>query len=327
MSQLHSWPADIDAAYARISPHVRRTPIESSPWLDAVTGAEVFFKLENHQVTGSFKARGAVNRILGATGQEAQQGFVAASTGNHGAAVAYAARLRSSPVTVFVPGTADAGKVQRLRDDGVAVRTAGQDSIESEAAAREFATATETTYVSPYNDPAVIAGQGTIGLELSEQIPDLDAVFIALGGGGLTAGIASYVKARRPEIEIVACSPSNSAVMAHSIEAGRIVELPCRPTLSDGTAGGVEADSITFELCQRLVDRYELVDEPAIAAALYGFVARHHSLIEGSAAVPIAALLALGRAFVDRRVVVVLCGANIAPQTLREVLGEAALTD
>jgi threonine dehydratase len=319
---------EIENAYARISPHLRRTPVEPSPWLAALTGAEVHCKFENYQVTGSFKARGALNRVLGVTDGEAEAGFVAASTGNHGAAVAYAARLRDAPVTVFVPSTADPEKVSRLRDEGVAVRTAGVDSIEAEAAAREFASSFGSIYVSPYNDPAVVVGQGTVGLELAEQLPDLDAVFVALGGGGLVAGIASYLKARRPNIEVIACSPRNSAVMAHSIEAGRILDLPSEPTLSDGTAGGVEAGSITFELCQQLVDRYELVDERAIGQALYEFTARHHSLIEGAAAVPIAALLALGRAYAGRQVAVVLCGANIATGTLLEVLqGETAFPD
>jgi threonine dehydratase len=317
--------AAVESARERIAPHVRRTPVELSAWLGAATGAEVHCKLENHQLTGSFKLRGAVNRVLGATDAERRRGFVAASTGNHGVAVAHAAGLCGAAVTVFVPAGVAPGKLERLRGLGVPVEVAGEDCVEAEAAARGFAARCGATYVSPYNDPEVVAGQGTVGLELGEQVEGLDAVFIALGGGGLVAGCAAALKARRPDLEIVACSPARSAVMIESLRADRLLDLPSQPTLSDGTAGGVEAGSITFDLCRRLVDDCATVDEAAIAAALRGFVARHHSLIEGAAAVPLAALLERGGRDAGRRVAVVLCGANIDADRLRRVLDDEPL--
>jgi threonine dehydratase len=304
---------------------VRRTPVERSAWLSAATGAEVWVKLECHQITGSFKARGAVNRVLAATPEARDRGFVAASTGNHGAALAYAAALVSAPATVFVPASADPDKVKRLRASAVRVEVAGDDCVEAESAARAFAEHEGATYVSPYNDPLVVAGQGTVGLELREQVPELDAVFVALGGGGLLGGCAAYLKAQRPETEVVACSPRNSAVMMRSLAAGRILDLPSLPTLSDGTAGGVEAGAITFELCREAIDRCAEVDEAAIAEVLRDFIGHHHVLIEGAAAVPIAALLALGSEFAGRKVAIVLCGANIAAGTLGEILRNEAL--
>jgi threonine dehydratase len=323
MESIDRLTGAVERARARIAPHVRRTPVEPSAWLSALTGADVHCKLENHQLTGSFKLRGAVNRVLGASEATRRRGFVAASTGNHGAAVAHAAKLCGSTVTVFVPRSADSRKVERLRRGGVPVETAGEDCLEAEAAARAFAERTGSTYVSPYNDPEVVAGQGTLGAELAEQVEDLDAVLVALGGGGLAAGSAAALKAARPGVEIVACSPARSAVMIESIRAGRILDLPSTATLSDGTAGGVEAGSVTFDWCRRLVDDYVTVDEVDIAAALRDFVGHHHSLIEGAAAVPVAALLAGGRRWAGRRVAVVLCGANIALHTLRRVLDDA----
>lgn len=312
--------ASINQAASRIGDHIRRTPVEYSPWLSAVSGAEVHLKLENHQLTGSFKLRGALNRLLAGDEETRRRGFVAASTGNHGLAMAHAAELVGAPLTVFVPTTADADKVALLEQRGIQVRPVGDDCTQAETAARAFAQRHNQTYVSPYNDPQVIAGQGTLGLELGQQVPELDAVFVALGGGGLLAGVATYLRTARPEIQIIGCSPVNSAVMAHSLAAGRLLDLPSEPTLSDGTAGGVEAGSITFELCQQLVDRCALVPESAIANALREFTSRHHSLIEGAAAVAIAGLLAEDRRLGGRRVAVVLCGANIAPSLLSRIL-------
>jgi len=310
----------IDQADARIGEYIRRTPVEHSPWLSEATGGEVYLKLENHQLTGSFKLRGALNRVLSSDEATRGRGFVAASTGNHGLAMTHAAGLIGAELTVFVPTTAEAAKVELLRKAGVEVHAVGEDCTEAEAAARAFSDEQERTYVSPYNDPVVIAGQGTLGAELARQLPDLDAVFIALGGGGLMAGAAAYLKTAQPLIEIVGCSPVNSAVMARSLEAGQLLDLPSQPTLSDGTAGGVEAGSITFELCQELVDRCVLVQESAIADALKAFTGRHHSLIEGAAAMVVAGLWTEGSRYADKRVALVLCGANISPSTLSGIL-------
>jgi threonine dehydratase len=320
---VHPLYAAIEEAAGRIGEHIRRTPVEASPWLGAATGAEVHLKLENHQLTGSFKLRGALNRVLATDAATRRRGFVAASTGNHGLAMAHACSLVDAALTVFVPTTAEPAKLALLAQRDVVVESVGDDCTAAEAAARAWAEGQGATYVSPYNDAAVIAGQGTLGLELGRQVPGLDAVFVALGGGGLIAGAARALRAAAPGLEVVACSPSNSAVMARSLTAGEILDLPSKPTLSDGTAGGVEAGAITFDLCRELVSRSFLVPELDIAAALRDFVGHHHSLIEGAAAVPIAALLASGRRYAGRRVAVVLCGANIAPGALARILASA----
>jgi threonine dehydratase len=196
----------------------------------------------------------------------------------------------------------------------------GHDPAETEIHARAYAADERLCFVSPYNDPLIIGGQGTIGVELERQLESFDAVFVALGGGGLISGIAGYLKSVRPEVRVVACSPQNSAVMMRSVEAGKILELPSAPTLSDGTAGGVEPGAITFELCRELVDDYVAVTEDEIAESLRVFLRTHPMLIEGAAAVAVAALLRASEKFVGKDVVILLCGANIGPETLKDVL-------
>jgi threonine dehydratase len=272
------------------------------------------------QHTGSFKVRGALNKILSLSEEELARGIVTASTGNHGSACAFAMQQVGASGIVFVPETAAETKLAAIRRQGAEIRTFGMDSIETEKHSRDFAAAHGMTYVPPYNDPLIVAGQGTIGLELLQKLPDLDAVFISVGGGGLIGGIASYLKSTRPNIQVFGCSPENSQVMAKSVQAGELLDLPSLPTLSDGTAGGVEAGSITFPLCREFVDQYISVTEGEIASSLREFMGAQHQLIEGSAAVSIAAFLKVADQFKESRIAVVLCGANISLETLKEIL-------
>jgi threonine dehydratase len=312
--------AEVERAHARIRGHVRRTPVEPSPVLSERTGARVHLKLENWQRTGSFKLRGATNKLLVLDEDQGRLGVVAASTGNHGAAVAFAARSAEVPAVVFAPEGAARSKILGIQDLGAEVRFAGEDCIDAEREARDFAEREGLVYVSPYNDLDVVAGQGTIGSELAEQLGGIDAVIASVGGGGLIGGIGAYFSEREPPVEIVGSSPRNSAVLHASLEAGEILELPSLDTLSDGTAGGVEAGSVTFPLCQRVVDHFTLVEEDEIRAALQLIVERHHMLIEGAAAVAVAALLKEAERYANRDVVVVLCGANIDAALLKRVL-------
>jgi threonine dehydratase len=307
-------------AVRRIGPLTRETYLEYSPALRQISGATVALKLENLQYTGSFKVRGALNKVLSLTDQERALGVVAASTGNHGLAVAYSLRQVDGCGVVFTPQTADPSKVAAIERVGGEVRMVGTDSVETEYYARQYASQHGKTYISPYNDPVVVAGQGTVGWELSRQAEAIDAVFVSLGGGGLISGIASYLKRSHPSAKIIGCSPENSQVMIQSVRAGRILELPSLPTLSDGTAGGVEANAITFKLCQRLVDDYETVTEEEIGESLRLFLNTHHMLIEGSAAVAVAAFLKRRHQFAGKHVVIILCGANISLETLCRVL-------
>ena len=312
----------VPAAAERIEPFVRRTPVEPVPAL-APQGGELWLKLENHQRTGSFKLRGAMNKLATLAADERERGVVAASTGNHGKAVALAAGLYGCPAIVYAPENAVGAKLDGMRAEGAQVRQVGADCIEAEAAARAHCAEQGAVYVSPYNDEAVIAGQGTLGHELHAQLPELDSLYVAVGGGGLIGGVAGYLKRVRPELEIVGCSPRASAVMAASVEAGELLELESEPTLSDGTAGGVEAGSITFPLCRDHVDRWVLVEEDSIERALRVLVAEQHQMVEGAAAMALAACLGERERQAGRRVAVVLCGANADPGVLARVLAPA----
>lgn len=314
--------AEVRAAESRIRRYIRETPLEQSMALAQRGGGECWVKLENLQHTGSFKVRGALSRMLALERQDLERGVLAASTGNHGAAVAFAARTVGSRATVFVPETASPTKVAAIRRLGAEIHCVGRDGVEAEVAARRESEASGRIYISPYNDAAVVGGQGTIGIELERQLDSIDRLFIAVGGGGLIAGIAGFLKERSPDLEVIGCSPENSSVMRQSVAAGEILPLESLPTLSDGTAGGVEAGAITFAACSRLVDRWIDVSEAQIAAAMRLFMDSHHQMIEGSAAVPMAAYLSLAKPGERARSVVVSCGANIALETLRVVLGE-----
>ncbi len=302
---------EIVRAAERVSQKTRRTYLEHSPFYSSKTGANVFFKCENLQHTGSFKVRGALNKILSLTDEELRRGVVTASTGNHGAAVAYALGIRNARGAVYVPNGASESKLANMKRLGAQVEFFGEDSNESEIKAREVSDETGAVYVSPYNDPLVVAGQGTIGLEIAEQLEDVDAVFVSVGGGGLISGIGGYLKETKPGVTVIGCSPENSKVMEESVRAGRVLDLPSLPTLSDGTAGGVDQDSITFDLCRKYVDDWVSVTEDEICESLLEFIDAEHMLIEGSAAVAVASLLRTAENYKGKNVVIVLCGANI----------------
>lgn len=319
MIDLARLAVDVGEAAARLRGHVVATPCVPAPWLAGSTGADVRLKLENVQETGSFKLRGATNALLRLPPERRAAGVVAASSGNHGLGLALAGRRLGVPVLVFVPTATPAAKVAAVRAEGAEVVAFGDDCVVTEAHARAVAERSGRTYVSPYNDPAVVAGQGTVAVELAAQWPDPEVVYVAVGGGGLVGGMAAWWKARRPDVEFVGCSPAASPAMAECVRAGRIVDVECADTLSDSTAGGVEPGAITFGLCQRLVDRWLEVDEAAIAAAIVGMLEHQHLVIEGAAAVAVAACLA-DRGRRGRRAAIVVCGGNLPAARLRTLL-------
>lgn len=310
----------VRGARERLSPYVRVTPCEPSFALAERWSADVWLKAEHLQHAGSFKTRGATNKLLSLTPDEKARGVVAASTGNHGASVAWAGRTLGIPVRVFVPNGASAAKVEMIRRFGADVHMHGSDGLDAEVFARQYARENGMPYISPYNDPFVIAGQGTVGVEIVEQMTSIDAVIVAVGGGGLIGGAAAYIKSVLPNVKVIGASPVNSPVMALSVRAGHIVEYASEPTLSDGTAGGVEQDAITFDLCRTLVDEWVELAEDEIAAAMRDFIADHHQLIEGSAAVALSALARKAAQLQGNRVAVVLCGGNVSLTTLQTVL-------
>jgi threonine dehydratase len=261
-----------------------------------------------------------MNKLLAMDEAARARGVVAASTGNHGTAVARGSAELGCPAVIFAPQTAIPAKLDAIRAYGTEVRCAGDDCIEAEEAARAHASEHDLTYVSPYNDPMAVAGQGTIGRELEQQLDNIDAVFAAVGGGGLISGVGGYLHALDRDIEIVGASPRNSAVMHALLEAGELLDLPSLPTLSDGTAGGIEPGSITFELCREAIDAFVLVSGDEIRDALRETVRRHHTMIEGAAAVAVAAFLTQADRFADRDVAIVLCGGNLDPTLSAEIL-------
>lgn len=313
-------PANAVLAANRISEYVRETPLDYSPFFSELTGANVWLKLENLQHTGSFKLRGACNKLLSLGTEQTGAGCVAASSGNHGAAVAYAMRKLDVSGIIFVPETASTTKVDAIRRAGAEVKLFGTDGLDTEVHARQYATEHGMQYLSPYNDADVIAGQGSCGVEIARQLDVIDALFIAVGGGGLISGVGSFLKSVHPQMQLIGCQPAASAVMAESAKAGRILDLPSEPTLSDGTAGGIEADAITFDLCQQLVDRYELVSEAEIAQAMCEFIDSHNQLLEGAAGVALAALKNASAGFQGKNIVVIVCGGNISRDTLRSII-------
>lgn len=303
---------EIPAAERRIRGLVAETPLIHAPGLSERTGARVLLKLENRQHTGSFKLRGATNKLLRLSPEERARGVVTASTGNHGLAVAHAASRLDVPAAIYLPESASPQKVAKLRTFPVELCfTPGADGVRAEVEARRVAEETGRVFVSPYNDLDVIAGQGTIAVELLRQEPALDAVFVAVGGGGLISGVAAHLKAGSRPVQVIGCQPVNSPVMLESIRAGHIVDMESLPTLSDGTAGGIEADAITFDLCRSLVDDWIVVTEEEIAAAMDLVLQEHGEVIEGAAGVAVAALLRTGRRFAGQNVAVIICGGNV----------------
>jgi len=311
---------EVIAAEIRIRPYIRKTILEYSPYYSRLTEANVHFKLENLQHTGSFKLRGAMNKMLSLSPAQRDRGVVTASTGNHGAAVAYGLGKLGGRAIVFVPENASPGKVQVIAGLGAEVHHFGDDTADTEAHARKFADQNGLAYIPPYNDVQVIGGQGTIAVELANELNNIDIVFVALGGGGLISGIAGYLKSNHPGMEIIGCSPQNSQVMIQSVDAGQILDLPSLPTISDGTAGGIEPGAVTFDLCREWVDEYETVTEDEIKENLREFLQIQHMLIEGSAAVAIAAMVKRRDRLAGKNVVVIICGANISLETLKTIL-------
>ena len=314
-----------DAAQ-RIAPHVARTPLFRSDPMSERHGADIWVKAEHLQRTGSFKVRGSANFVHGLDDRAAALGVVTASSGNHGIGVATAAASRGIDCTIFLPSSASPSKVAAISRLGAEIVTVDStDTAQAENAARRRAEEAGVAFISPYNDPAVIAGQGTIGKELLEDLPEApDAIVVSVGGGGLISGIATWVARQSPSTRIIGASAMNDRAMAASVAAGFIIDPPALPTFSDGTAGGLEPGSITFDLCVEYVDEWIDVDEASIARAVSTFVDDHHQLVEGSAGLALAAAGAYADLHPGARVVAISCGANVSAETLRQMLDTAA---
>jgi threonine dehydratase len=310
----------IEEALERITPHIHRTECRQAAALSGMVEGEVFFKLENLQHSGSFKLRGVINKILSLSEADSQKLLVTASTGNHGAAFAHALQLFGLRGKLFMPKTASAVKVENVRSTGVPFELVGEDCIEAENRASAFAMDNGHVWISPYNDIEVVHGQGTVGVELSEQLETIDAVVVPVGGGGLISGIAGYLKAVDPSIEVIGCQPVNSCVMYESVMAGEILDIQSLPTISDATAGGIEKGAITLGLCQRLVDDFVLLEEEEIIAAMRFLHEMEDLTIEGGASMPAAVVLKHPTRFAGRRIALIVSGGRVDKATMAEVL-------
>jgi threonine dehydratase len=309
---------EVLAAEARIRPHIRRTPLEYA--FDLSGAQQVYLKLENLQATGSFKLRGALNKLLALDEAERRRGLITASTGNHGLAVAHALTAVGARGAIVLPENAAPAKIAMLRRYDVVLHFHGQDGVEAEREARRMSEAEGRVYVSPYNDPHVIGGQGTAAVEVLRELETVDSILVSVGGGGFIAGVAGYVKTLHPGVEVIGCLPRHSPVMYESIRAGRVVDVPVQPTLSDGTAGGIEADALTFALCQAYVDDWLLVEEAQIRQGMRRIFEQHRLVIEGSAGVTVAAFLHHQERFAGKTVVLILCGGNVDVEIFKRLI-------
>ncbi|MCI0545664.1 MAG: threonine ammonia-lyase [Candidatus Rokubacteria bacterium] len=317
---------DVEAARARLAGVVRATPCVPSETLSAMTGSRVFLKLENLQLTGSFKERGAANLLLQLPDAARRAGVIAASAGNHGLGVAcHAARLAIA-ATVVMPEWAPVAKVAQARRHGAQVVLAGESYDEAHARARELERERGLVFVHPFDDPRVIAGQGTIALEILEQVPDLDAVLVPVGGGGLIGGLAVAVKARRPATRVIGVQAAGLAAMRESLAAGQRVTVAPGLTIADGIAVR-RVGQHTLELARRHVDEIVTVDDEEIANAILILLEVEKTVAEGAGAVPLAALVNKRVALPGRTVVLVLSGGNIDVNLLSRIIERGLVKD
>jgi len=314
---------DIFIAQQTIAPIARQTPLIKSDSLSRRSGTEIYFKLETLQQTGAFKARGAANKIMSLSAEAQQKGVVTVSTGNHGRAVSYVARQLGLKAAVCISERVPQNKVEALRQLQAEVVIYGQSQDEAELRAREIQAERGATMIPPFDDPQIIAGQGTIGLELLTDLPDIDTALIPLSGGGLIAGIALALKSANPAIRVVGISMERAAVMARSLQAGQPVQLPEEPTLADSLQGGIGLDNqYTFQMVQKYVDDVILLSEEEIAAGMAFAFLEHHLVLEGAGAVGISALLHKKLSNLGQRVVAVLSGGNVDLSTVLEIVNK-----
>ena len=319
--------ADIQAARARIAGAVYVSPCPESIPLSEVTGMRLFCKLENLQRTGSFKERGARNALLPLDDEQKKRGVIAASAGNHALGLAYHGRLLGIPVTVVMPRFAPLVKINTCRRLGANVVLHGASFLEAKDHARGLAAENGFTYIHGYDDPAIIAGQGTMGLEIIEQVPDVEAIVIPVGGAGLLAGVALAVKTLRPEVKIIGVEPEGAAKFAAAVEHGSPVEIKCQPTLADGLAVP-DIGGNAFPLARDRIDRLVTVSEDEIALAILRIVELEKAIVEGAGASGLAACLA-GKLpeLQGKTVVLPFCGGNIDPAILSRVIEKGLVAD
>lgn len=311
---------DVYLAKRKIKKSIYRTPLVKSPGLREIVTAECYLKLENLQNTGSFKIRGATNKILSLSDDERKRGVIAVSSGNHGRAVASVAQKYNIPAVICISETVPRNKVQAIRELGAEIVIAGKSYDAASEGAEKLQVERGLTMIHPFDDPYVIAGQGTIGLELIEDLPEIDSVIVPLSGGGLLGGIALTLKSINPKIRTIGVSMDRGPAMFESLKAGRIMEVIEEPTLADALVGGIgKNNAYTLAIIQEFVDETVLVSEGEIAAGMTFALERHQLVLEGGGAVGIAAVLAGKVKEIGENTAIVISGANVDLPVLIEV--------
>ncbi|WP_262695733.1 pyridoxal-phosphate dependent enzyme [Kordiimonas aquimaris] len=308
-----------EAARTRIKPYIYETPLLPSQQNSAGCKGGLHFKAENFQLTGSFKIRGATSKM---TSLSDKQPIITASSGNHGIACARAATAIGQELTIVLPETVARAKLEAIQSMGTNVVLFGAESGQAELHARALAEEKGHIYVSPYNDNEIIAGQGTIGLELLEQADHIDNIFISLGGGGLVSGIGAVLKTHSPKTRVIGVAADHSCALAASIAAGKVVETEHKQTLADGVAGGVDEGSLTLPLAMSVIDRVVHCSEDQIASAVGVMANLENQLVEGAAALALAGLTAIQEECEGQVNVVLLCGANYDHDTILPLINK-----
>ncbi|CAM1356533.1 MULTISPECIES: pyridoxal-phosphate dependent enzyme [Tenacibaculum] len=308
---------DIEIAYKNIKDDILKTPLVHSPKLSAISGANVYLKMEHLQITDSFKIRGVLTKLKSINKKDFNKTFVAASTGNHAAAFGYASDKFGFKGKLFLPKNIREEKLTGISKYAFETVLYGNSSMETERKAREYAKEIDGVLIHPYNDPEIIKGQGTIAIEIAEQFPEVDTVIVPIGGGGLISGICSYFSENK-NVTIVGSQPINASEMEQSIKINKIVSPSKYSTIADAAAGGIEENSLTFIICKKHLSHVETIKEEDIKKAVAFLYKFHETTVEPTAALPVAALLN-GDKYRNKNVVVVLTGKKINKQLLTEI--------
>jgi threonine dehydratase len=310
---------NIKEARKAIAPFIKCTPLVQSQFLTTFCGCPLFLKLENLQITSSFKPRGVFNKLLHLSEEEQNRGIITASAGNHGQAVAYAAEKLGFYARVVVPIHTPKVKIDGIKKYGADLVLFGENYDEAERKAKKLAREDGCAYISPYNDELIIAGHGTIGLEILESLPDVDVVMVPLGGGGLLSGISVTVKSIRPEVQVIGVQSKSSPVMYESLKAGKIVAVKkAGNSVAEGLSGNV--GPITFGIVQKYVERVLLVEEESLRQAVYMLWVNDKQVVEGSGAAAVAPVIENKPLFKGKRVVSVVTGGNIDNDLFQNIL-------
>jgi len=311
---------EIQDARNLIRDEVKKTPLVRSEYLSGLTGCDVYLKLENTQITNAFKIRGALNRLMTLSAEQKAHGIIAASSGNHAQAVAVGAEKLNLKATVVVPESTPNIKIEKIRKHRVELVVYGKRYDNAEEYARQQAKENGLTYVSAYNDPYIVAGQGTVSLEIFEDLPAVDSIIVPVSGGSILSGVAVAAKNIKPSVEVLGAQPENVAAMYHCLKAGEIINIPMKPTIAEGLDGNIEQGCITFELVQKYVDEILLFNEETIKKMIRLLWEKEKQVVEASGAIVIAPIVETPKRFAGKRTVAVITGGNIDESVFQSIL-------